>query len=97
MPEIFKISWSLEVLEYLIFSGVFLEKNTLLIFYIPQFGKSPEYAWDTLYNFWCMLKEKEYFAGKISGICIGHSTIWKIFQNMLGIHYITFSVKSLVL
>ena len=56
MPEIFKISWSLEVLGYLIFSGVFLGKNTLLIFYIPQFGNS---------------------------------------QNMLGIHYITFGVKSL--
>ena len=23
----------------------------LLIFYIPQFGKFPEYAWDTLCNF----------------------------------------------
>ena len=75
MPEIFKISWSLEVLGYLIFSGVFLGKNILLIFYIPQFGKFPEYAyinfgvkyleyaWDTLHNFKC----------KISGICIGHS------------------------
>ena len=50
-------------LVYLIFSGVFLGKNILLIFYIPQFGKFPEYAWDTLYNFWC----------KISGICIGYS------------------------
>ena len=53
MPEIFKIPWSLEVLGYLVFSGVFLGNNTLLIFYIPQFGKSPEYAWDTLYNFLC--------------------------------------------
>ena len=44
MPEIFKISWSLEVLGYLIFSGVFLGKNMLLIFYIPQFGKFPEYG-----------------------------------------------------
>ena len=50
MPEIFKISWSLEVLEY-------------FIFYIPQFGKFPEYAWDTLYSFGC----------KISGICMGYS------------------------
>ena len=63
MPEIFKISWSLEVLGYLIFSGVFLGKNMLLIFYIPQFGSFPEYAWNTLYNFWC----------KISGICMGYS------------------------
>ena len=63
MPEIFKISWSLEVLGYIIFSGVFLGKNMLLIFYIPQFGKFPEYTWDTLYNFWC----------KISGICMGYS------------------------
>ena len=63
MPEIFKISWFLEVLGYLIFSGVFLGKNMSLIFYIPQFGKFLKYAWDTLYNFWC----------KISGICMGYS------------------------
>ena len=57
MPKIFKISWSLEVLGYLIFSGIFLGKNILLIFYIPQFRK--------------------------------------FFQNIFGIHYITFGVKSL--
>ena len=45
MPEIFENSWSLEVLGYLIFSGVFLGKNILSTFYIPQFGKFPEYAW----------------------------------------------------
>ena len=87
MPEIFKISWSLEVLEYLIFSGVFLGKNILLIFYILQFGKFPEYAWDTLCNFG--VKSLEYSWN------IQSSTIWEIVQNMLGIHYITFSVKSL--
>ena len=63
MAELFKISWSLKVLGYLTFSGVFLRENMLLIFYIPQFGKFPEYAWDTLHNFWC----------KISGICMGYS------------------------
>ena len=63
MPEIFKISWSLEFLEYLIFSGVFLGKNILLIFYIPQLGNFSEYAWDTLYNFGC----------KIFEICMGYS------------------------
>ena len=72
MPEIFKISWSLEVLGYLIFSGVFLGKNILLIFYIPQFGKFAEYAWDTLYNFWC----------KISGICMGYSKFHNL-ENFL--------------
>ena len=50
--------------RYLIFSGVFLGKNILLMFYILQFGKFLEYAWDKLYNFWC----------KISGICLGYIT-----------------------
>ena len=89
MPELFKISWSLEVLGYLIFSGVFLGKNILLIFCIPQFGKFPEYAWDTYITFGVKLLE---YAWDIQS-----STIWKIVQNMLGIHYITFSVKSLEL
>ena len=87
MPEVFKISWSLEVLGYLIFSGVFLGKNILLIFYIPQFGKFQEYAWNTLYNFG--IKSLEY-AWDIQSF-----RIWEIVQNMLGIYYITFSVKSL--
>ena len=72
MPEIFKISWSLEDLGYLVFSGVFLGKNILLIFYILQFGKFPEYAWDTLYNFWC----------KISGIYMGYSKFHNL-ENLL--------------
>ena len=59
----------------------------LLIFYIPLFGKFPEYAWNTLYNFWC--KSLEY-AWDIQSF-----TIWEIVQNMLGIYYITFCVKSL--
>ena len=83
MPEIYKISWSLEVLGYLIFFGVFLGKNMLLIFYIPQFGKFPEYAWDTLYIFWC----------KISGLCMGYSKFYHL-ENFRE-YYITFRVKSL--
>ena len=63
MPEIFKNSWSLEVLGNLIFSSVFLGKDILLTFYIPRFGKFLEYAWDILYN----------FLWKISGICMGYS------------------------
>ena len=63
MPEIFKIFWSLEVLDiYYFLVYIFLGKNILSIFYILQFGKFPEYAWDTLYNFWC----------KISEICMGY-------------------------
>ena len=44
---IFNIFWCISEKEYII--------NIL-------HGKFPEYAWDTLYNFWC----------KISGICIGY-------------------------
>ena len=72
MPEIFRISWSLKVLKHLIFSGVFLRKNTLLIFYILQFERFPEYAWDTLHN----------FLYKISGICIEYSKFHNL-ENFL--------------
>ena len=87
MPEIFEIFWSLKVSGYLIFSSVFLRKNTLLIFYIPQFGNSQNMLGIHYITFG--VKSLEY------ALDIQSSTIWKIVQNMLGIHYMTFSVKSL--